>query len=251
MTTRADVTRLARGQRRIADYALHDLRELFASFDLSSPELVREALLEVVPQLVREYGDLAATTAAEWYEEVRDAPGSYSARLGAEAPVGAVEGTVRYASHHLYTDNPGAVLDSLQGAMQRHIAYSGRDTIARNATLDPARPRYARVPTGANTCAFCEMVASRGFVYASEKHAQRRGRGQLEDKYHDDCGCQVVPSWDAEQAHIEGYDPDAMYARYKSAWDAAGGSGSTAEQVAFEMRRMFPGHFTDGVYPKD
>src|SRR5699024_408813 len=248
MPTRADVTRLARGQRRIVDFAVDDLRRLFVGFDLSSPALVNEALLEVVPQLVREYGDLAATAAAEWYEEVRDAPGSYSARLGPNAPVEAVEGNVRYAARHLYTDDPGGVLGVLQGSMQRHIAYSGRETIARNVVFDPARPRYARVPTGVRTCAFCEMVASRGFVYASESHAQRRGRGQLEDKYHDDCNCQVVPSWDAEQAHIEGYDPDAMYARYKAAWDAAGGTGVQAEEVAYHMRRLFPGTYTDGVH---
>lgn len=245
MPTRADVTRLVRGQRRIADYAADDLRRLFASFDLSSPDRVRDALLEVVPQLVQEYGDLAAVVAAEWYEEVRDAPGTFQARLGRSAAEEAVVGNVRYAARHLYTDDPAATIDVLHGAMQRHIAYSGRDTIARSAGADPARPRYARVPAGGRTCAFCEMVASRGFVYASAKHA-----GEFE-KYHDDCNCQIVPSWDAERAHIEGYDPDAMYARYKAAWDAAGGPGSTAEQVAFEMRRLFPGSYTDGVLEKD
>lgn len=242
MPSRADVTRLARGQRRIVDFALDDLRRLFAGFDLSSPSLVNEALLEVVPQLVREYGDLAATAAAEWYEEVRDAPGTFYARLGREASEEAVDGAVRYAARHLYTDDPVATLDVLRGSIQRHIAYSGRDTISRSAWSDPAYPRFARVPSGARTCAFCEMVASRGFVYASAKHA-----GEFE-KYHDDCNCQIVPSWDAEQSHIEGYDPDAMYVRYKAAWDAAGGPGSSAKQVAREMRRLFPGAYTDGVH---
>lgn len=248
MPTRADVTRLATAQRRAVDFALDDLQRLFLGLDLSAPALVNEALLEVVPQLVREYGDLAATAAAEWYEQVRDAPGTFYARLGREASADAVEGAVRYASRHLYTDNPAATLDVLYGAMQRHITYSGRDTISRSVWADPAYPRFARVPTGSRTCAFCEMVASRGFVYASESHAQRSGRGQMQDKYHDDCNCQVVPSWDAEQAHIEGYDPDAMYARYKAAWDAAGGPGAHANDVAFHMRRLFPDQYTDGVH---
>lgn len=248
MPTRADVRRLSAAQRRIVGFALDDLRRLFLSLDLSSPALVNEALVEVVPRLVHEYGDLAAVAAAEWYEEIRDIPGAFHARLGGLAPVEAVEANVRYAARHLYTDNPHAVLAVLEGAMQRHIAYSGRETVARNVRFDPARPRYARVPSGGRTCAFCEIVASRGFVYWSESHAQRRGRGQLEDKYHDNCNCQVVPSWDAEQTHIEGYDPDAMYARYKAAWDAAGGEGVQAEAVAFEMRRMFPDRYTDGVY---
>lgn len=241
MTTRADVTRLARGQRRIADLAYDDLVRLFSGFDLSHPDAVNEALMEVVPQLVREYGDLAATVAGEWYEDVRDVADSYQTRLGPNAPVEAVERNVKYAAGHLYTDNPAGVLDVLHGAMQRHIAYSGRETIARNVRFDPAKPRYARVPSGGRTCAFCELVASRGFVYWSAKQA-----GEF-DKYHDHCNCQVVPSWDAEQAHIEGYDPDAMFARYKAAWDAAGGSGAQADAVAFEMRRLFPDKYTDGV----
>ena len=38
------------------------------------------------------------------------------------------------------------------------------------AQNDPTRPKYARVPQG-KTCAFCAMLASRGFVYASEDTA--------------------------------------------------------------------------------
>lgn len=247
MPSRADVNRLASAQRRVVGFALDDLQDLFAGLDLSSPALVNEVLLEVVPLLVREYGDLAAVAAGEWYEQVRtgEAAGTFYARLGAEASEEAIAGGVRYAARHLYEGDPGDTLKVLSGAMQRHITYSGRDTIARSVYADPANPRYARVPTGVKTCAFCELVASRGFVYASEKSA-----GEW-DKYHDDCNCQVVPSWDAEQTHIEGYDPDAMFDRYKAAWDAAGGSGVQAKSVAFEMRRMFPGAYTDGVLEKD
>src|SRR5690625_5769214 len=104
MPTRADVTRLARGQRRISDYAADDLRRLVASFDMSSPELVRDALLEVVPQLVHEYGDLAATSAAVWYEEVRDVPGVFHALLGGGGAVEVVTGNVRFAARELFTE---------------------------------------------------------------------------------------------------------------------------------------------------
>ncbi|MBK0296290.1 hypothetical protein IAE22_29520, partial [Bacillus sp. S34] len=50
------------------------------SLDLTRPESARDELIEFVPQLVREYGDVAATVAAEWYEQVRfDAVGAYNA----------------------------------------------------------------------------------------------------------------------------------------------------------------------------
>ena len=67
---------------------------------------------------------------------------------------------------------------------------------------DPSKPRYARVPSGAKTCAFCAMLASRGFVYASEDKAGALGQ------YHKDCDCEIIPSWDRKNPKIEGYDPD-------------------------------------------
>src|SRR5690606_6156596 len=130
-----------------------------------------------------------------------------------------------------------------------HISYSTRDTVRRNVFRDPARPRYARVPSGAETCAWCSMLASRGFVYHSEATAGDPARRGFGDDFHDECDCQVVVEFDREAHHIEGYDPDRLYEEfYKPAWDAAGGYGATAEQVAAQMRRMFPDQFTDGVH---
>lgn len=242
MTTRADVNRLSRAQAEVVRLARRDLNGLFATMDLSSPERVRDALLEVVPLLVRTYGDLAATAAAEWYEEVRAAAvgGSFSSRLSRGVDAAAVEGSVRYAAGHLFGDSPAETLAIVSGAMQRHIYYSARDTIRRNVQYDPRKPRWGRVPTGAKTCTFCSMMASRGFVYHSEISA-----GGLGNDYHDDCLCEEVVEFDAEQHHIEGYDPDADYARYLAARAAAGEFPST-EAILSKMREMFPDDFTDG-----
>lgn len=240
MTTRADVNRLSAAQAEVVRLARRDLAGLFATMDLSDPARVRDALLEIVPLLVRTYGDIAATAAAEWYEEVRagSVGGSYSARLSPGVDPGKVEGSVRYAAGHLFGENPQQTLAVISGAMQRHIYYSGRDTVRRNASYDPRKPRWARVPTGAKTCTFCSMMASRGFVYHS---AQTAGE---DDDYHDDCDCQAVVEFDAETHHIAGYDPDADYDRYLAARDAAG-SGDPRVILA-KMREMFPDHYTDG-----
>lgn len=72
---------------------------------------------------------------------------------------------------------------------------------------DPSKPRYARVPQGA-TCAFCIMLASRGFVYWSEESA-----GKFHG-YHRDDNCQIVSSWGGMR--VNGYDPDGMKARYEA-----------------------------------
>ena len=83
-------------------------------------------------------------------------------------------------------------------------------TMTRNAARDGVR--YARVPTGAETCGWCLMLASRSFVYASEASAG----GDRPDHYHNDCDCKIVPEFEATE--VEGYDPDALYDVYSEAY---------------------------------
>lgn len=239
MTSRADLNRLSAAQRELVRMAQNELSGFFATIDLSSPERVRNALIEIVPLLTREYGELVATVAAEWFEEVH--PGVFLARTAADTfPTAGIVENVRYHAGALFTDDPYKTLTGLTGAMQRFILYSGRQTIARNVTLDPSKPRFARVPTGAKTCAWCSLLASRGFVYLTKETA-----GIVAEDYHDDCDCQIVPTFDGESAHIDGYDPDLMYDQYMQAREASG-SGDQKDIAAY-MRRMFPDSFTDGV----
>lgn len=241
MTTRNDVERLSGASARIVTLARRDLAAAFGSLNLANPEAVRDALLEIVPALVREYGDVAATVSAEWYEEVRagQVGGSYFAQTADTFPDGQMAATVRREAGHLWSDNQAKALAALSGSLQRFVLYSSRETVARNVQRDPARPRYGRVPRGARTCAFCSLLASRGFVYHSERTA-----GQFDD-WHDDCRCAVVMEWDAEGHHIEGYDPDALYDKYMAARDATGSGDPNTILAA--MRRMYPNDFTDGV----
>lgn len=241
MTTRRDVAALAAAGRGVVSLAQRDLAAFFSSLNLSNPEAVRDALIDFVPRLVQVYGDVAATVAAEWYETVRarEIGGAYNAitvpPIADDAPVG----SVRYASGHLFTDYPQQALAVLGGSVQRFVLYSSRGTVARNAEHDPAKPRFARVPTGVKTCAWCSMLASRGFVYRT---ADLGGSG---GDFHDECDCQVVSEWDKDAHHIAGYDPDHLYGMYQQAQQAA--DGATDADIAFEMRRMFPDEFTDGV----
>lgn len=61
--------------------------------------------------------------------------------------------------------------------------------------LQSGRPRaWARVLTGARSCWFCVMCASRGPVYQSAKSAGDN-KGPW-NSYHDHCDCKVVPVFD-------------------------------------------------------
>lgn len=239
MTSRADVNRLSRGTDALVSQARADIAAFFYGWDVTDPADMRDALLEIVPSLVREYGDLAGTAAAEWYEELRTGAvgGPYNAVLADGASDAAVEGSVRWAAGELFGDNPSQVLELLNGAVQRHIMQVARETVRRNVGQDRSRPRFARVPALGEVCPFCDMLASRGFAYSTEQTAGE------DDPYHDNCRCQIVPEWDAESAHIAGYDPDAMYDRYQEAravWDAKNSRAPQANDLVPILRELYP-----------
>src|SRR5690606_31199489 len=127
-------------------------------------------------------------------------------------------------------------LSRLVQKSSKAVLQQGRDTIAESADREGAR--WMRVPTGAETCAFCMVMASRGPVYSSEASA-----GGLEmTRFHYDCDCAVVPYWDGD-ALPEGYDPDALTDIYTEARGMAdrkvlkrGGGGETVLTV---LRREF------------
>ncbi|MDD6373556.1 MAG: hypothetical protein PUF97_03650 [Bifidobacteriaceae bacterium] len=95
--------------------------------------------------------------------------------------------------------------------------------------MDPTRPRWARVPRGRVTCAFCTMLAGRGFVYTSEEAAG----GGLGSKYHNHCDCEPVPTWG--EAKLTGYDPDKLDALYRRAREGLP-EGASYRDVLSRMR---------------
>lgn len=226
------------------------MQALWQTIQGLSPQWQRDLLLDAIPALVRKYGNVAATAAAEWYERTRatQVDGPYEPVSADLFPDAAIQATIRYKAGDLFNGGSADMAAFLNGALNRWVQYSGRETIARNIRRDPSKPRFARVPTGAKTCAFCEMLASRGFVYLSEQSAKAT---KLLRAYHNHCDCQAVAEWDRDTHHIEGYDPDAMYSRYLQARAAAehetDGTAPSTTSILAHMRRMHPESYTDGI----
>jgi hypothetical protein len=243
VTDRSDVTRLRTSTAAVVSRARGDLNRFWGGLDLTKPDAARDALLGYVPALVSTYGEVASTVAADWYETARAkqvrSRKRFSVLTVAPETDAAAIGSVRYAAGHLYTGSPGLMLPVLSGAVQRHIAGVSRRTIGDNVRRDPARPHYARIPQGPKTCAFCEMLASRGFVYATEDLAGGDG-----SEFHDECDCQIVADW-SDSPSIAGYDPGELYGVYAEARDQA--DGSDHRSIAAVMRRLHPDRYTDGV----
>jgi hypothetical protein len=216
---------------KVAGGARANLAKLWARLDFTKPEAVRDLLLQYIPALTEAYGNAAGTLAQEFYGALRAAaaaPGVYLPLLAVNVPHEAVERAVRYAVGDLFADAPDAALRKLSGDVDKYVKQTARDTIALNVSEDPSKPRYARVPRGAKTCAFCIMLASRGFAYRTAESA-----GDGVNRYHPYCDCQIVPGW-GDNPSVEGYDPDGLYQRYLDCCQTIGSRGSKA--VLAEMR---------------
>ena len=74
--------------------------------------------------------------------------------------------------------------------------------------------RFARVPQGPS-CGFCIMLASRGFVYATEETA-----GEFK-KFHDHCDCLVLAG--TRGVEVDGYNWRGMQRRYIACRKAVNG----------------------------
>lgn len=97
------------------------------------------------------------------------------------------------------------------GEYARNDAFrSLNETIVANVGRDRDKgARFARVPTGFETCTFCLMLASRGAVYHTRKSA-----GEWKH-FHRGCDCKVVPSFerDPDAELVEGVRPKGLRER--------------------------------------
>jgi len=125
----------------------------------------------------------------------------------------ATESFIRDSVQHV-ADEGEAGADKVKREMQGRVGYqvkkSAGETIVVNGMRDSQSVRYARVPRPTKSyedgCLFCQMLASRGFVYHTE------GLAGLSSHYHDGCACMVVPGF-GDNPKVEGYDP----MKYKAA----------------------------------
>ena len=237
MPSRADVEQFAQANRDIRTLVLRDLEGFWASLDTLNATATRDALLEVVPLLVAQYGETAASVAADFYDNLREqaaAPGRFSAVLGDPVDVEELRGQIRWSIDPLFSANPDpqAALGRLEIKTDEFTLQPGRDTIAASAAHDPAKARWARVPVG-KTCAFCLMLASRGPVFRS---AESAGQGR---KFHGHCDCTATPMWTGD-AYPDGYDPDALLQSYIDARKAA--DSGRPKAILAELRTETGGH---------
>ncbi|UEJ84003.1 hypothetical protein Bra3105_06735 [Brachybacterium halotolerans subsp. kimchii] len=224
MVSRAEAGKFKRANDQLTHAIQRDIRKAWGALGAYSPEGKRDALLDIVPGLVSTYGDAAAAVAMEYFETTTGARGTIHDGSTPEA----VQGSIRALIGGLWTGQEAEAISLVIGSATRHMLQAGRSSIYRSTRSTPGL-RFARVPE-AGACDWCRIMSSRGAVYLSRESA-----GGENNKYHDDCACLATAIRDGDELP---YDAEALYAEYKPAWEAAGGTGVQAGEVAREMRRI-------------
>lgn len=178
-----------------------------------------DALIDYCYKVIARYGTASAELTASMYEAIAQAEEVFiqPAELAEIASYGDAAKAVQ-----------GSLLQSPSGqlvkqAVSRQIKLSSADTLAKNALRDGAE--WAWIPSG-DTCPFCLMLASQGWVKASKK-ALKNGHCK---HIHANCDCTYAVRFDSSTT-VAGYDPDRYLADYE------GADGNKPREKLNAMRR--------------
>ena len=178
---------------------------------------LRDEAIAAIDDALNAFGDQASALALDLFEEIVTAYG-IEPDTGIESviPREMVEDGVRYRARDLVEGLSDKFTRDVADLSRYYIHRSAFENMERNCARNDLR--YARVPSGRETCGFCFMLSSRGFVYRSEETAGST------HAYHDHCDCVIVPGykgvpWDEQ---VEGYDPYAMRERWYDCQTAVG-----------------------------
>lgn len=222
----------------------------------SDPSEAQKFLLASIPLLIEEGADEASAGAELWYQEIRQQAltSSFQTLLGPGPDALALDRNIRSMSAPLFTkgkEGQEATGRLLAQLVERKVKDGARSTILANALKDPAATRFARVPAGAETCAWCFMLASRGWVYATKESASKAKK--TGDSFHAGCDCQIVPAFGEQTPEIEGYNPDSLYEQYlfgRREFEFRNpGIEPDDRDIAATMRRLLPGLYRRGYAP--
>ncbi len=203
---------------RIGDKAASDVEESIMGWcrehESATVAEKREAAKLIMDGYIQGYDDIAAEFAAEWYDHRAEKSGiklDQAITMTTYSPE-SVDGVARYQAKKLLDGDDAAFAKACGEYARNDLFRSLNETIIANVGRDKDKgARFARVPTGFETCTFCLMLASRNAVYHTRKTA-----GEFKH-FHRHCDCKVVPSFDPDPDAevVEGVKPKELRELYK------------------------------------
>jgi len=194
--------------------------DLYPNWDTAS---ARSITIEMMKTALPNFIDSAATLSADFFDEIAESLGvKAESKLYDTMDYSVIDDKVRYFAKFLNNGDIDAFKENVTDVTGYFVKRSAFENMYKNCIGN--KMFYARVPTGLETCAFCFMLASRGFVYESENSAEIARR--TGDKYHTNCDCIIVPGAKGKDGDprvvIDGYNPKAMYESWCKCADAVG-----------------------------
>ena len=189
--------------------------------------------------LVGAWSEYATTVSAEYLEQMSEATGgNVGQQLYTQDAGNYVSRLDKIAS--IYSAQPASFWADMSGVERQRLVQrlkseslqTGNDFIARVASKKGER---CAIVTRGKTCAFCTMLASRGYVY----HVQHMPH------LHDDCNCVLMPRSYGE--HI-GYDYSSAWHQYRvarSLWRANKKESPTDNDITQLMRHLYREKYRD------
>ena len=176
----------------------------------------RAALIDYAYGLSTKYGSAAAELVCQLYDGI-------AIRSNESVPEAEPAETPNYAEVRAGVN--GALSQSKRAdvtasAVGRQVKKAAVRTVKKNADRDNAQ--IAWIPQGNETCAFCIMLASRGWMNA-------RG-GNYAEHIHANCDCMLATRFNSNTEY-EGYDPDVYQEMYENA------EGDTWQEKVNDMSR--------------
>lgn len=195
-------TQYQQAQMQIRAQALRDFSRLWPIWKGTENSFVQ--LVNATIALVRVYRNISAAAAAAYYAAFREAAqaaGVPATVLAPEIPDGQIATSLYVTGRDglrkalIAGQTPeqaqATTLVRASGAVSRHIADGGRQTILDSVAADSEARGWARVVTDSDPCYFCVTLASRGAVYKSEQSAGFEA--------HDHCACIAIPVFDGTE----------------------------------------------------
>ena len=176
------------------------------------------ALIDYAYSVSSAYGESAASIACEFYDAVAVASNA-NIPSAEPAPTASYQEVAKAIRGTGKSEN----IDLMANSIGRLVKMAGVDTTMQNALRDGAE--WAWIPSG-DTCAFCMVLASRGWQRASKKAI----KGGHAEHIHANCDCSYAVRFDME-TNVEGYDSTVFLDVYEQA------IGNDSDDKINSMRR--------------
>lgn len=203
--------------RKINEAAVSTVQEYLTSHSLITLQ-DWNALIDYAYSISTVYGEAAAAIACEFYDAVALASNA-SVPSAEPAPTATYQEVAKAIRGTGKSEN----IDLMANSVGRLVKMAGVDTTMQNALRDGAE--WAWIPSG-DTCAFCMVLASRGWQRASKKAI----KGGHAEHIHANCDCTYAVRFN-RSTNVEGYDSTVFLDIYEQAL------GNDSDEKINSMRR--------------